>query len=420
MSKLKILSTDTDEEKNMKTALITARDEAIDKATELIKAAVDPTSAEFKTAIEGVLKSAFGNLTIKLGDTEMVVQKGFEALQEEFNQLALKMQDGEATGKGKLTFAKSMGKAIDLAKDKLAVFQKGATKDEVKIELKDMSFDDFSGTSYDTYTTDHRQDVFVQPFAPIWLRNLFPSATTEKGAIFYLRANGSTGAAAIWDGRADGPPDKASVEFLFQSVTETVEWIAAIVRIPREMLDDAAFLRTFIPNRLMYGPTGIMVAENNYIFDKLTDSANSVAYNGTKTLAVEKIYDAALGQLRDNYYNPSYILMNNRDMVNLIALNKASTSGIYDLPPGMMIVINGNQLYIGGLPVIGIPQFGSGEFVVFDSRAIQFVSRLSPEVRAFEQDRDNVIKNLITFRAEERVCLLIFDKNAVIRGTISS
>jgi len=419
MSKLKILSTDTDEEKNMKTALITARDEAIEKATELIKSAVDPSSAEFKSAIEGVLKSAFGNLTIKLGDTEMVVQKGFEALQEEFNQLALKMQDGESTGK-KVSFAKSMGKAIDTAKDKLAVFTKGQSKDTVSIELKDMSFDDFSGTSYDTYTTDHRQDVFVQPYAPIWLRNLFPSATTEKGAIFYLRANGTTGAAAIWDGRANPLENKPEVDFLFESVTETVEWIAAITRIPREMLDDAAFLRTFIPNRLMYGPTGIMTAENNYIYAKLIDANNSVAYNGTRTLAVEKIYDAALGQLRDNYYNPSYIVMNNRDMVNLIALNKAVGSGEYDLPPGMIVVINGSQLYIGGLPVIGMPQFTPGTFVVFDSRAIQFVSRLSPEVRAFEQDRDNVPKNLITFRAEERVALLIFDKNAVVRGTISS
>lgn len=419
MSKLTIKSTDTAEEREVKEALIAARDEAIEEAKTLLSKAIKPESEEFKTAIEAVLAKSFEGLKVKQGDQEVVIQKAFDALQEEFNQLALKMQD-DNNGKGKLTFQKALGKSIDSSKEKLAVFQKGSTKAEVLIELKDMSFDDFSGTSYDTYTTDHRQEVFVQPYAPIWLRNLFPSATTEKGAIFYLRANGSTGAAALWDGRESPIPDKPSVEFLFESVNEPVEWIAAITRIPREMLDDAAFLRTFIPNRLMYGPTGLMTAENNYIFDKLTDPANSVAYNGTKTLAVEKIYDAALGQLRDNYYNPSYILMNNRDMVNLIALNKASGSGEYDLPPGMIVVINGNQLYIGGLPVIGMPQFGSGEFVVFDSRAIQFVSRLSPEVRVFEQDRDNVIKNLITFRAEERIALLIFDANAVIRGTISS
>lgn len=416
-SKLKVLDSDTPEVVETKKALITARDEAIEKAGEMIKASIDPESEEFKTAIEGVLAKSFDSLTVKQGDKDMVIQKAFDALRDDFNELAVKMQDGKS--EGKLSFVKSLGKSIDAAKDQLAPMTQ-KTGLEVKIQLKDMSFDDFSGTSYDTYTTDHRQDVFVQPYAPIWLRNLFPSATTEKGAIFYLRANGTTGAAAIWDGRATPIGDKPSVDFLFESVTETVEWIAAITRIPREMLDDAAFLRTFIPNRLMYGPTGIMTAENNYIFDKLTDPANSVTYNGTRTLPVEKIYDAALGQLRDNYYNPSYILMNNRDMVNLIALNKAVGSGEYDLPPGMIVVINGNQLYIGGLPVIGMPQFGAGEFVVFDSRAIQFVSRLSPEVRVFEQDRDNVIKNLITFRAEERVALLVFDKNAVIRGTISS
>lgn len=419
MSKLQILSTDTPETVEAKTALITARDEAIAKATELIGKAVSVESTEFKTAIQGVLAKSFESLTVKQGNEEVVIQKAFENLQEEFNQLAVKMQDGGGS-KSNLTFQKSLAKGIEGAKEKLSTIAKTTTKPDMYIELKDMSFDDFSGTSYDTYTTDHRREVFVQPFAPIWLRNLFPSATTDREAIFYLRQNGTSGAAAIWDGRESPIPDKPNVDFLFEAVTETVEWIAAITRLPRQMLDDAGFLRTYIPNRLMYGPTGIMVAENNYIFDKLTDPANSVAYNGTRTIPVEKIYDAAMGQLRDNYYNPSYILMNNRDMVNLIALNKASGSGEYDLPPGMIVVINGNQLYIGGLPVIGMPQFGAGEFVVFDAQACQFVNRLSPEVRVFEQDRDNVIKNLITFRAEERVAFLVFDKNAVIRGTISS
>ena len=143
------------------------------------------------------------------------------------------------------------------------------------------------------------------------------------------------------------------------------------------------------PESVAVRPPGYFGRENDLIYNTLTDPANSTAYDGTHTNPVEIIYEAALGQIRDNYFAATHILMNNRDVVNLIALNKASTAGVYDLPPGLSAVING-QLTIGGIPVVGLPQIPQGEFVVFDNRATQFVSRMSPEVRFFEEDRDNV------------------------------
>src|SRR5690606_35211766 len=144
--------------------------------------------------------------------------------------------------------------------------------------------------------------------------------------------------------------------------------------------------------RLTVGRTGLWVAENTQIFNALT--TNSTAYDGTKTIPIEIIYDAAFGQLRDNYHNPTTILMNSRDVVNLIALNKASGgSEEYNLPPGTVVTING-QLTIGGVPVIGAPNVPANEFIVMDRNATEFISRMSPKVRFFEEDRDNVPKNL--------------------------
>lgn len=366
-------------------------------------------------AIEEKLKSLDG-----LAKTEEVEAK-LKAIQDQFNELATKANEGGKNVEGKLSFTQSLSKAIgDQADDLKALGNKKSASKEIDLNLKDMTFTDFSGTSYDEYTTEYRREVYVPPFGPVWLRNLLPSATTTSGAIFYLRSTGATGSAAIWDGKATPLDAKPDVAFTFESVTEEVEWIAGTTRIPRQMLDDAAFLRTFIPNRLVYGPEGVLKAENDYIYSKMTDPANSTAYNGTKTVPVEMIYDAALGQLRDNYFNPSYILMNNRDVVDFIGLHKATGSGIYNLPSGVVAVINGNQLYIGGLPVIGMPQFPKGEFAVFDRNSLQFITRMSTEVRVSEDDRDNFVKNLITFRAEERVALLAFDKSAIITGSFTS
>ena len=164
------------------------------------------------------------------------------------------------------------------------------------------------------------------------------------------------------------------------------------------------------------GKTGLWVAENTQIYNKLV--ANSTPYNGDKTVPVEIIYDAAFGQLADNYYFNPTILMNSRDVVSLIALNKATTSGEYNLPPNTVVVVNG-QLTIGGAVVVGAPNVPQGEFLVFDPAATEFISRMSPEVRFFEQDRDNVIKNLITVRAEERILAIVYDETGVVSGSFA-
>src|SRR5690606_39044715 len=349
-----------------------------------------------------------------------------EQIRKDFDELAMKFNEGGALGgNGKVvTFHDSFAKAISDNTELVQNIARGKADQKTgrpggSIELKDMSFGNFGTGAYEAITTETRPGVYQSPFNPVWLRNIVPNGSTTSEVIQYLRENGGSGAAAVWDGRATPLADKPEVQFNFSLVSEEVEWIAGIVRLPRQMLMDASFLNTYIPNQLLYGRRGILVAENDLIYNILTDPANSTAYDGTHTNPVEIIYDAALGQIRDNYFAATHVLMNNRDVVNLIALNKASTAGVYDLPPGLSAVING-QLTIGGIPVVGLPQIPQGEFVVFDSRATQFVSRMSPEVRFFEEDRDNVPKNLITIRAEERAAFLVFDALAVITGSFGS
>lgn len=354
------------------------------------------------------------------------IDVALKAAKDEFEKELVEVKKSALEAKV-MTETKSLdeviGEGLKEIKSDLSGLKNGKTKSVTAMLTKadeDLDPTNFANDSYAIATTDRSRGLWESPFAPVWFRNILPQGTTSGGTIQYLRENGNVGAAGVWDGTGaiaelDPKPGTAP---LFDSVTESVIWIAGITRVKREMLDDISWLRGYLARRLTVGRTGLYVAENTQIYNALT--TNSVSYNGTKTIPIEMIYDAAFGQLRDNFYNPTTILMNSRDVVNLIALNKAEGgSEEYDLPPGTVLVVNG-QLTIGGVPVIGAPNVPTGEFIVMDRNQTELIIRMNPEVRFFEEDRDNVPKNLVTVRAEERILPIVYDVNAVIYGSFTT
>lgn len=390
--------------------------------------------AELKTGIETfktsattdiqAQKQAIADLTAKfdqLGKLDgMAKAEDVEAIKKDLNTLIADFGESSKGAKKQKTFKGSFGDGISVIKDQLSGFsKKGTSKLDMTVELKDMDFDNFSAGALDVLTSESLPGVYATAWSQLWLRNIFPSASTTSSTIKYLQedaeANEDNGAADIWDGSADIAEllAKPDVAYSFTDKTADVEWIAGIVRLKREMLDDISFLRSYIPQQLVYGKRGIFVRENTLIL--ATMNSNSIAYDGTKTLLVEKLADAVIAQMRDNYHNANYILMNNRDLSDIIFM-KASGSGEYDLPKVVQLSATG-QLTIAGVPVIGLPQFTAGTAFVVDSSQSLFVSRMQPEVRFFEEDRDNVIKNLITVRGEERAAHLVFDPTSIIKVT---
>lgn len=389
---------------------------AIESALKEAKSNWDESRKKEVDALEARFKA--------LQDAKESDEKAIKQLEKDLDELNIKFQEVGKAPKAPTSFKSALGEALETSKADLVGMAKNKSKRETSIELKevgDMTFTNFGTGAYDAATTEIRPTLYQSPFSPLWLRNILPNATTDSAAIQYLRANGGEGAVAVWDetpiGNPAAVPDKPQVDFDFELVTDTVDWIAGWTRIPRSMLEDVAWLRGYLSQQLIYGPQGLFVAENGVIMDALGN--NSVVYDGTHTVLIEQIYEAAFGQLRDFYFNPSHILVNHRDVVNEITLNKATSSGLYNLPIGTVLIVDG-QLTVGGVPVIGVPNIPQGEFYVLDSTQTQFVSRMSPELRFFEEDRDNVIKNLITARVEERAAVLIFNENAVIKGAVAS
>jgi HK97 family phage major capsid protein len=276
----------------------------------------------------------------------------------------------------------------------------------------------FANGSYGNLTTDYRQGVLEHPDNTIYLRNIIPSGTTDAATITYPQANGGEGTPAVWTpGTA-----KPQFDFDFTAKTVNVQWIAGIVRVPRAMLDDVKFLRSYLQANML---KALLKAENTEILNGdgtgnhlLGLMPQATAYDGDYTVMVEQLVDAAYGQIKDKGFDASNIVMNARDAVG-IALNKAAGSGEYDLPPGTVGFVNG-RLTIAGLDVVsvGSTQLASGNWLAGDFSAAQLITRLNPEIRFFEQNKDDVEKNMVTIRIEERVALATYFPDAFVKNAV--
>lgn len=401
-----------------------------------IQAAMETKFADLKKQVEekttGVtvevfeaLETKYNNLVDEMKEAKSKDQTDvtLKAMQDHLDTLDIKLQKKEVKGMlTKQSFFEQLGGSLAKASKGLEDL-KNKKINEFSLEVKSTVDADLENTTHNFVDGAYAPQVTEvrglreSAFSPLWFRNYLPGNTTDGSVVQYLKENGNNGAVAVWDGTGDidSLTEKPGVSPKFDFVTDNVIWIAGLTRIKREMLDDLSWLRGYLGRKLLTGKKGLYVAENTQILGVLTAGGNSTAYDGTQTNFLEAVYDAAFGQLLDNYHYPTTIFVNNRDMVNLIALNKASDSGLYDLPPNTVVVVNG-QMTIGGIPVIGTPQINANKFLVINANETEFITRMSPEVRFFEQDKDNVGKNLITVRVEERILPIVYDKTAVIYG----
>ena len=392
-------------------------------------------TANFETKSKLDIQNAIDAFEVKAKAQEAKSKESFDleikALKDDFQAKSKLQQDHldaldirlkQAKGEQKLetkTFNQILGEAI---KENAEAIQSHKQGDNLKIELKavgDMSIAaNFPGST--PWTQDVRMDLVPKPYDRVWLSDLMPQGSTTKGSVVYPKQNGGEGGAAVWGGTGN----KAQMDFDLTSQSAFVKWIAGFVIVDREMLDDIEFMTSYIQSQMLIS---LKVAENDFILNGTTD-ANldqglidvATAYDGTFTAAVDKLVDAAYGQIPEDtfeFYQGNTAILNVRDGVK-IGLNKATGSGEYDLPPGTVYFQNG-RLQVAGLDIATTTQLSANNFLTFDKTATLLINRLAPELRMFE-DSTLAKQNKVMFRIEERITLAIFNNNAVVKGTLTT
>lgn len=372
--------------------------------------------------IENLKKESLEKMLTK-EQVEKAVGDAKEEMQKNFDQFAAKYKNDPGQGPKVKSLRKSI---VESVKDSIEDLKKVGGSHQALIQLKDMGFEDFTG--YGTFTRDVRNEVIPTKEEAFHMRQILGSGTTGGDTLYYPKATGKTGTGpGPWDYDKAVVTDtvaKPDFEMTFDNVTAPVKWIAGILRIPKQMLDDLSWLTSYLANQ---APLELLKAEDNQLLngDGIGNNisgvlANATAYSNSATyVGIERIIDAAFAQMAlVNQDTPTDVLLNPVDVVSII-LNKAVTSGEYNLPPGVVGVVNG-QLQIAGLNVAKTNKIAGNNFLVGDfRRGAALVTRQAPQLRAFEQDRDNVQKNMITFRIEERIALPIFYDEAFVKGVLT-
>lgn len=221
------------------------------------------------------------------------------------------------------------------------------------------------------------------------LVQVVPSAT---GIFKFYRQNSTVGEGSF--GVQTEGSGKAQIDYDNTEVTVTVDTIAGFSRISRQMLRDLPFMQSFLPDELQ---EDYYRSEDNKFINTLM--AQCAAYSTTATVYAEKLIEwASVLMARD--YNPNGFVTTAANWATLLSTKPSD----YSIPGGVTIDAMGN-VAVAGIPVIILNGMTGTKTFVGDWSKAKIVQANGLSIGFFEQDSDNVTKNLVTVRAEADVAL---------------
>ncbi len=277
-----------------------------------------------------------------------------------------------------------------------------------------------------------RDNVVVQAFRKVRVRDLFPVQPTTAAVIEFFRVSGfvaDNAASTVpqWD-TTQNPPNfglAPHTSLNFEGTQAPVRSIRHWEAAHRNVLDDVPQLQGIIDTELLYG---LRLAEDNQLLNGkgigsdiqgiLTDP-NIQAYtrpaaNTTDTNA-DDVRRAATKVIL-SYYEPTGVVCHPSDWEG-IELLKDST-GAYII--AIAVAVGGEQK-LWRLPVVDTPAIAQGTFLTggFGLGATLY-DREEGTIRIAEQHADFFIRDAIVVLAEERLALAIKRPESFVAGTFGN
>lgn len=261
---------------------------------------------------------------------------------------------------------------------------------------------------------------FHDPDRNVHVRQFLQTASTDSNVVrFVVEDDYEDGTAITGEGST-----KPKSSFELEAKDAPVRKIATHMKISTEMLDDVAGLSGYITTRglskyrlredqqLLYG-TGL----NNQIEGLTVAAANySSVLQGNAANEYDVALDA-LAQLAAREYMATGIMINPTRWYNL--LRAKDNEGRYILPDAVRFGLTPPQ--IDGVPLIPSTAIAANDFLIANfAQMATLYDRQSVNVRFFEQNEDDAIKNLVTVVIEGRLALPIYLPNAGVYGSFTT
>ena len=365
----------------------------------------------------------------KMSETAKSNEAELKRLGDEQVKLARQMLELQQKGiQGqKDTEVKTAGDMV-VDTDHFKAFRDGSAQ-KARIELAE-AFDKKDATNPITTPTGGVLQAYRRPgilpgaFRPLTIEGLFPTIPVTTNAFEYVQekeAENVNGAAFVAEGA-----QKPFGSTAFETKTGTIKTIAHLARVSKQLMADAPALVAYINQRLMYG-IDLVVEDQLVTGDGTGQKLSGILHTGNYTdhgvTALKHLpknpttFDLILlakSKVEQAFFRPNVILLNPSDWSAM--LMEKNASGDYYL--GHPASVAPKTLW--GLPVWTTPAIAAGKFLVGDfNQAATLWTRQGMTVEMFEQDSDNVQKNLVTIRAERRLGFGVERVKAMCGGTLT-
>lgn len=405
----------------------------MDTETKDIEKVISDGLESVKSKIETDVKSIEGKLDDQIAKVNEQIELNGKAHEEDKETLikleksltSLKeRQDAYETANGRLggggekkDFGTLLHKGLEDNVEKLKAFKDNRTP--VSMELKTLMNTKATMTQGDNLTGTVIEPTRVpgvkyDPERRQRIRQFIPQGTTNSNAIWYIQETSITDNTDVVAEGALKPENDLDLEQKSAPVTK----IAAHFDVSEEMLEDISYLSSHISLRgtdkyynkedqqILYGTgsnnqlEGLTVSATDYALDEYTGDENAQEYD---------VLLEAHKQLRNQNYMPTANMVSIDRYFSL--LRKKDTDGRYILPPG--VTFDNGVIRVMGTPIIATNALSDDDFLVADFPMLTTLfDRTGVNVRFYDQNEDNAVKNLVTVVIEARLALPTYLPNA--------
>lgn len=366
------------------------------------------------------------------GEATAAVKAELKSLSERNDELAAELkraqddvldmqQKGQKADKHKQE-AKSMG-AQFVESEAFQSYKSGSTN-KARLEMKNTIIGE--GGSPQDPTNDivplqTMPGIVGGAFRQLRVRDILNTGVATGNTVHYTRELTFTNNAAETAEAAQKP----ETVLTFEGVDTPVRTIAHFLKVSKQVLDDAPALQSYIDRRLRYGVEIRMeqqIINGNGTSPNLSGMLDSGNFTSLTAASGDTDFDfanKAKYKVIESDYMADYYLINPADWGVMERIK--TTDGEYiGSTSAIGYLQNGLVPTLWGLPVIASNSVPQGTLIAGARDASMFWQRQGTTVEIFDQNEDDVEKNLLTVRAEARGAFTVFRPAAIVAGTLPS
>lgn len=372
-------------------------------------------TAELKEEVAKIAKSTAETIDTlaKLQREAIEAQKAAQARQDEF-------ETKFASRDPRSTVGPAAGEAFEKAYKEKSFNSNQRGRVEAEFDTKAIT--NAAGSGADLLAPQYLPGVIGPPQRALRMRDLIPVGDTTSTSIIFMKELAVTNNVAV---QATQGAAKGQSNFTFVQDSEPVITVAHYVKISRQMLDDIAYIRSYLDGRMRF----LLMQEEDR---QILNGTGTNQLNGIKTQATafNVTLDTAAGVTNQQ----------NLDVIRLailqVSLAEYAADGIILHPTdwgGIELLKNSQQNYIfanpasqiaprlWGLPVVAttgqpVNKFTVGAFAL----GAQLWQRQTARAMISTENEDDFIKNMATMLAELRETLTVYRPASFVDGDFTT